>query len=181
MRTALVPFVVLLTLPCTVAVGQPTALTTGNRVQVTSAAHGADKVVGTVLAIQNDTLVLQVEKITNPIRLPFSAITDIQVSRGQRRQVGGGIVMGGAIGAGVGMLLGFAAGDDDPGILAMSAGDKAAIGAVLLGVAGAGIGGLVGARSSREKWEHVPLGGVAARIGLAPRGDGVALHVSARF
>jgi hypothetical protein len=48
------------------------------------------------------------------------------------------------------MLLGFAAGDDDPGILAMSAGDKAAIGAVLLGVAGAGIGGLVGARSSRE-------------------------------
>jgi hypothetical protein len=181
MRTALVPFVALLTLPCTVAYGQTTPLATGNRVQVTSPAHRADKVVGTVLAIQNDTLVLQVEKITDPVRLPFSAITKIQVSRGQRRRVGDGLIMGGAIGAGVGMLLGFAAGDDDPGILAMSAGDKAAIGAVLLGVAGAGLGGLLGARSTKERWEPVPLGGVAARIGMAPRGDGVALRLSARF
>jgi hypothetical protein len=181
MRTELVSFVVLLTLPGAVALGQTTALATGNRVQVTSPAHGADKVVGTVVAIQNDTLVLQVEKITNPIRLPFSAITDIQVSRGQSREVGRGLVMGGAIGAGLGAALGFAAGSDDPGLFALTAGDKATIGAVVFGLAGAGLGGLLGARSTRETWQQVALGGVAARVGMAPRGDGVALHLSARF
>jgi len=181
MRSALVLFQALLALPCTSTLAQAPELARGSRVQVTAPAHGAERVVGTVLSLHSDTLVLAVAGITDSIRLPWSGLTEVQVSRGQQRQVGGGLVMGGAAGAGLGIVLGYAAGDDPPGWFALSAGNKAAIGGVFLGMLGAGIGGLMGARSAKEKWESVPLGAVATRIGMAPRGDGVALVLSARF
>jgi hypothetical protein len=181
MRSALVLFQALLALPCTSALAQAPELARGSRVQVTSPSHAANRLVGTVLSTNGDTLVLAVAGITESIRLPWSGLTEVQVSRGQRRHVGEGMLMGGAIGVGLGVLLGLASGDDDPGILALSAGDKAAIGGVLFGVVGLGIGGLIGARSTRERWEQVALGSVATRIGVAPRGDGLALVASARF
>lgn len=63
------------------------------------------------------------------------------------RQVGAagrGALIGGMVGLGLGTIVGFASGDDEPGIMAFSAEDKAAILGISLGVVGAGIGALAG-------------------------------------
>jgi hypothetical protein len=57
--------------------------------------------------------------------------------------------------------------------------DDTLLGAALVGVLGAVVGGTVGAIWRTERWERAPLGSAVGRVGLAPaRGSGLAVTVS---
>lgn len=70
--------------------------------------------------------------------IPVRDIKKIQFRKKSR--VVRSTLSGFAIGAGIGLLGGFAAGGDTPGFLSLTAGEKAVIGGVFLGVSGAIVG-----------------------------------------
>jgi len=65
--------------------------------------------------------------------------------------------IGALIGGGVGALVGAAGGDDPPGFMSMSAGEKAALGSAALGAAGLVVGLVVGIVHSSNKKVVEPL------------------------
>ena len=65
-------------------------------------------------------------------------------------------MIGGLIGAGIGLFFGIAASTDNSGWLDVGVGEIAAITAIV-GAGGAGVGALIGSLSKRDRWEPVPL------------------------
>ncbi len=134
---------------------------------------------GTVVALKPDTLAVNVENRDSPLALPLASLTKLEVSRGQKSRT--------LKGAGIGFLVGGAAGLATAAIACAIAGDCAAddpyTGLVyaVFGVLGAGVGTLTGAIIGStikvDRWETVQLDQL--RVGLTPRGHG--LEVSAKF
>lgn len=171
MRAAVLLFL-MLALVCPGAVAQTTAVSPGHFVQVTTPTHRRNRRVGTVLALSADTLVLHVSGEKDSLRLPWSEVSELYVSRGQRRQAAKGMRVGALVGTGLGVVMGFMDEEDFfPDWLP----------AVFFGGVGSLLGGLAGASSLTEKWERIPLGGVTVRMRVAPRDDALGLLVSARF
>ena len=75
------------------------------------------------------------------------------------------------VGGGIGAVIGLASGDDPPGFLSMSAGEKAGAGGLVLGAGGALVGLVVGIAKSGNDREIEPL----------PDGDLSALKKVARY
>lgn len=111
----------------------------------------------------------------------IESLSSLKVARGMNTRGRGawrGFVRGAAIGAVFGAAAGLADGDDDPGFLAFSAGEKAVLGAVVGGGFGGTVGLTVGAIYPGERWVKVPL--ATLRSGVSP--DGVAtIGVAIRF
>jgi hypothetical protein len=131
----------------------------GARVRIQAPGIVAGRYVGTVLTRGADTVELGAPG-TAPIKVPFSRITSIEVSRGSSRALGA--VRGVAWGAPIGLVIGVVAAagtDDDPycfDTCSTSGSYKAGIvAASTLGGAlwGAGIGAIVG----RERWERFDI------------------------
>lgn len=76
------------------------------------------------------------------IEIQATEIQEIKIRR--VGDAGRGALIGGMVGLGLGTITGFVSGDDEPGIMALSAEDKAAILGIGLGVLGAGIGAMAG-------------------------------------
>jgi len=132
---------------------------------------------GTLLAMDRESLTVKLGGGGEPVTVMRAAITRLEIRQpGRSRGAGAGVglLVGGAAGA----LLGLAGGDDDPGIVSFSAGDKAAI----FGVLGAGVGALVGfAAGGGGSWVGVdPAAGVRVSVGPA-RGDGISAQVRIGF
>lgn len=146
------------------AVSQVRSLEEGTRVRVSPAASvsSARWVVGTVLASGPDSLTLLRADTRQPLSLHRDEIDAVQVSAGTRptgATMARYALVGTVIGASAGALLGVAAYEQDreSGWEILSRGDMAAIFGVTGGLSGAGIGGLLGWRSSGEQWASVPL------------------------
>jgi hypothetical protein len=111
----------------------------------------------------------------------YDELRSLKVSRGMRTGGEGafsGFMIGAVVGGGLGALMGYSGGDDDPGFLSMTAAEKAQATGVVLGLVG-GVGGMVfGAMSPGRKWEAVPLIPLQVR---AARAGGVTLGLSLRF
>ncbi len=174
MRYALiVAFVGILSLAAAVALADDTVqLTSGTRVRVT-VPTGGGRLVGTVLALDDKNLTLQIPGKTDTTVLRREDITTVDVYAG-RRSRGRGALNGAAFGAVMGALMGLAAGSDDPGtFIRLSAGGKALIAATLL----APIGALVGAAAPPpERWKELPKDRI--RLSFVPvigRGAAVSL------
>lgn len=125
-------------------------LTPGTRVRVTvREASGERTVTGPLRTFDSQALTLTSNGARH-VSLPRSTITKIEVSRGHRRRVGEGALVGAVAGLAVFALIeASCTGECEP------AENRAALaaGAVAVGaVAGAGVGAL--ARS--ERWEPVP-------------------------
>jgi hypothetical protein len=147
----------------------------GRRLRVT--VPGSVGLVGSLLALDDDSLTLQFEGQTRPRVFRRDEITGVAVSAGHRSR-GKGALIGAGIGAGIGLAIGLASGSDDPNqFLAFSAGEKAAFGVLLL----APLGALVGlAVTPAERWQELPRDRI--RQGLAPsRGRGVAVSLTFAF
>jgi len=129
----------------------------GARVRVTSTHAEGAKLIGTVLSDDRDSLRLSLAEWADPVALPRTSITKLEISQGQHSNVVRGAWIGGAIGAAIGVAVGLLLGSDLPGTPSgYSAGTKAAIGGVFLGVIGLGIGAGIGARTHSERWKEIP-------------------------
>jgi hypothetical protein len=146
--------------PLASVVAQPPAeLTPGTRVRLRAPGVLTDRYTGTVLSRTGDTLVVT-GRAGASVRIPFAALTSLEVSRGKSRSRGA--LRGAASGAPIGGVALGLVGDDPAGQSAVG-GRAEAVGAGVLagGLWGALIGAIVGA----ERWERYDL---RARTSLRP-------------
>ncbi len=153
----------------------------GDRVRVSSASASG---VFTVTAVEPGLLVVGRADSEGEYRVPQESIRKLSVSAGERstgrgalRGAGFGLAIGGVGGA----IAGFAEGSDPPcdtgfrfdvvfcETVRTSGAQKAGIGAVLFGAAGALVGGVFGALRPGERWNHVRH---VNRITVAVTADG---------
>lgn len=114
-----------------------------------------DHFFGELLSVRSDELLLSpiididdsvLERDMSLImRIPSSSIESVWAEG--HSNVGKGMGMGFLIGAGAGAVIGIASGDDRPGLLSMTAGEKALLVGLGLGGCGFLIGTVVGAAS----------------------------------
>lgn len=134
-------------------------LDAGSRIRVTTARHAR---VGTLVSLGSDSLRYTRSRDTAVTAIPVAAVVRLERSAGKRPATGRGAKIGALVGAGFGLFLGIAASADNSGWWEVGAEDIAAA-AAIVGVAGAGVGALIGAASKQDRWEPVPLSPRAAR------------------
>ncbi len=146
----------------------------GNRIRVnTSTAYG--RFTGNVEAFDDSTITLSAVKDAGATVIRRQEITKLAVSAGRRGSRGGHAAAGGAIGAGVGALIGLASGDDDPSqFLPLTAGEKA----VILAVPFALVGALIGVALPVEHWQQVPVDRVVVSVESVHGRAGLSLSYS---
>ncbi len=158
-------------LPFSLAAQALDSLSSGQRVRLLTGSR-SPWMVGTIVAVDADSLHLRLSDTTGQVAIKRGAITRLEVSRGMRSSTGSEARTGLLIGAGVGAVAGLASGNDQSGFIRFTAGQKA----LFLGVAGGGVGALLGliiGSQPHEHWDRVSLRD--ARITLVPHGAGVAL------
>ena len=157
------------------------SLEPGARVRIFAPSVASNGLVGTVVGLSRETLTLQPERRSDAFVVALSELTRIELSTGRRTHARRDMGIGLLIGATGGAIAGRASGDDKGGWFGLTAGEKAQIGAVVFGVAGAIAGALVAGNTSTEEWKLLPLPS-GSRVGVTPRSDGrVALTYSVTF
>ena len=151
-------------------------LTAGDKVRVTTA---VERVIGYWMSLDDNRLTLRAEDPDSSLVLPLASFTKLEVSQGLKSRT--------LKGAGIGFLVGGAAGLATAAIACAIAGDCDADSSytglvyAVFGVLGAGVGALTGAIIGStikvDRWETVPFDRI--RVSLTPRGGG--LQVSAKF
>jgi len=134
-----------------------------------------ERVDGRLVALEADTFVIALDKSADLARVPRAAIATVEVSVGRSSRAGHvvkGLLLGAAVGAGVGALTGTSC---KQGEWFCSPGFNAAAYAVLL----APIGAIGGAAMPVEHWKRVAEPSV--RVGVVPTRGGAALAVAVRF
>ncbi len=170
----------------------------GQRVRITSVAHGLDKQTGTVIAAGESTLTVERRMartvefqqmiVTDTVVLSRRAIDRLEVSRAHGRRTGRGALIGLASGAVLGGIIGAASYKEcqpDPDIwldclmAPESAGQEAMAGAVVFGLIGAGLGAIVGSGTQWDRWEETQGPGAAVSVRpLSQGGFGVGLQLT---
>ncbi len=165
---------------CAVATQAIPTLTPGARVRAWNSQPADERFVGTLLEIRGDTLSLQGEGRADTTRILRTAVTRLDISAGQMRHTGRGAARGFLIGGAVGALAGFLI---EPGTCYFDSGCRE-LDALVGGAFGAGtgllIGTVVGAITTSDRWQEVPVD--RFRVGLLPQRNGrVALLASVSF
>ena len=134
----------------------------GARVRVTGSDLGVrGHPVGTVATLGADTLVMQPDHHTDPLRIPVAQITKLEVSSGKKSRVVSGIGRGALIGFAAGAVFGGVVGGAARAAECSGCGDTGVVGdAFTVGLvgaaAGAVLGGIIGATETEDRWEEVP-------------------------
>ena len=139
-----------------------------------------------VVDVRHEGLMLQRElrggrRTLAPVLVPMSSIEKIHLghprnSEGARARAAGRGVL---IGAGVGIVVGLAAGDDEAGWYRMTAGEKAVGAGVLLGAGFGLLGLLLGGDNPGLDWEELgPANGIRLAAG---RGGAIGISLERRF
>lgn len=164
--------------------GEPATLGLGSKVRVK--VHKEPAAEGLVVATDPETLTLSLPSGARR-EIAWSKVQKLQVSRG-KRSTGKGFLRGAGIGlaggALAGVVTGVMAGDDAPCRdcwFRFSAGEKATMGAVLLGGAGTVVGGIFGLAAPGEKWERVGERQFTLAPQVDPRGQGAGLALRFAF
>jgi hypothetical protein len=179
--------------PPAVATGQALDLEPGQPIRVTAHAFGLKRTPVTLAMLGADTLHVQYTRkrldhgsvVTDSVRqpLPLDAVSKVEIPAGRRSNWDKGARTGAIVGGAVGLLLGagFAVCNDSFGCPDSPA---QAVGAVVattatVGLVGGIVGALIGATSSRERWQEVQTR--RTPIAIAPRGGGIAIAASVAF
>ncbi len=166
----------ILVLPVYLNAQEESPVLPGTRVRISAPRVATDRILGTVISMDANTLVLKSSIQLAPVSIPLRSINKFEVSKGQKSKVVTGIVNGFIIGAPAGALLGGVRGgyDDVPtAAVAVS-------GAVIGGLLGAGTGGIIGRSQKTDRWEEVPLERI--RLGVGSYGErGLVLSASFAF
>jgi hypothetical protein len=157
------------------AQGAP-VLEPGVRVRVSTAPRPSSPnwIVGTVIAVTGDRLAIRPQQDSGgTIDIARTAVTHLEVSRGQHSKALTGLGLGFLVGAGVGAVIGVGGEDLAPT-------DAKLIGAGFGAVGGALIGLVIGSGSKSERWQEVPvtLGGMGGAQGF---GYSIRVSVNLRF
>lgn len=158
---------VLAVVPLTRVTAQdPPPVTVGTRVRVTAPDLDIDKYDGTVTAVRSDTLTV------GTLQVPLASVTRLDVHQGRKGNVGKGAIIGTLVGVPTGLALGIlyqqACSDSiETGETCLA---LIPIGAVAVGLAGALVGGTIGALIKTDRWEEVPLDQL--RVSVGPQRDG---------
>ena len=136
----------------------------GSRVRVTLAGAESRRAAGTVVQVGNDSLSLLSGHDTTA--MPVRSIARLELSRG-RRSVGGGALLGGAIGAGLGAAGTLAWVASSCFKSSTSTGGNCPTGASAAGIilGGGAAGALVGVLVRPERWARVGWTGLRASVG----------------
>ena len=128
-----------------------------SRVRVTQYDPPGLEFVGTVTQWRVDTLTGAAESGA-PFSTPLSNVARLEVSAGTKGHARTGALIGGGIGAALGLVAVIAVATDDvPGEWFEPTTGETAVGAVLLTATGAGLGALIGALNRSEDWQDVWL------------------------
>ncbi len=156
---------------------QDTLVTPGARVRISAPTVAERPLLGTVVALEVDTLIVDAQGYDHPLTLPLASLARLEVSLGQKSRT--------LKGAGIGFLVGGAAGLATAAIACTI--DNCDLGPppafivyLYFGVLGAGVGTLTGAIIGSiikvDRWLDVPLD---LRVSLTPN-KRLGLTVSAR-
>lgn len=165
----------LLTALSPVSAQQRSSLEPGARVRLSAATAGIRKHVGTLQAVELDTLVV------DSLRVPIAIITQLEISRGRRSKAGRGALIGAGGGAVAGGIVGYLVGNlcySNPSGSGCRAG-VTALGAGVGSAVGAGIGALIGRSATSDRWEVLLLDQL--RLSTVPLESRVAVILSAHF
>jgi hypothetical protein len=148
-------------------------VTPGTRVRVTApGALTPSRQAGRVLTTRADTLSLQPDDSVTVLTLPWTAITDLEVSRGQHRSTLNGAFIGALVGGVSGAVIGAATYEKSKPsggcggtqefcisgpLFDIGRSGSAALAGALGAVVGGVTGALIGHAHQRETWEKVPL------------------------
>ena len=180
MRSTILAVAAFMLIPVGAMAAQAAQLESGARIRVTATPYALKNRTARVLGVRADSLLLQVAP-AETLTVALAGVTQLDVSTGRRRHTLRGAGIGAAVGVASGALLGYASGDDPPGLFAMSASGKAALGAATLGVTGLVVGGVVGALRVSDRWTSVPLGTAQATPSLQVGRGGARLGMAMSF
>jgi len=168
----------------------------GDRVRIkTSSSSVSNLLVGNIVSLSPNMLVLKSNKQDIPLMIPLTSVTRLEVSGGKKWNTLRGAGYGLLVGASLGGIIGFAAGEDCPaprsrsrepygfygGIdLCFPRGGMAVAEGITFGVVGGVFGAFIGSLTLTDRWEEVPLDRL--RLSLTPqRQGGHALSASFTF
>jgi hypothetical protein len=134
--------------------------TTGGKVK-------SEDVSGTLISQYSTTITIIRPHTHSPLEIPRANITNLE-TRVQKSQKGKGAAIGLGVGVALGAVIGISSGDDPPGIVSFSAGAKAGVGAVTLGLLGAIIGALA---SPGDEWEEIPSSSIQMGFQISSTGE----------
>jgi hypothetical protein len=150
---------ILMTVPLSLPAQSPpdtTLIEHGARLRVTVDSGALKRVIGVFVTRQPDSLWLRRDARSPILALPRSHIMTLEVSRGQGSCWRLGASLGMLLGIGVGALIvhgkTYQLGDNTPAVEVLAS----------MGIGGI-IGGVVGARVRRDRWEVLPRAGPERR------------------
>jgi hypothetical protein len=164
---------------------EPARVAPGPRVRLTAPSVSGQRLVGTVVGLDDATLTLQRQGGKERLQVPRGAITTTEVSW-RRSRKGKGAAIGALVGLGAAVVVGFALGDNCGNTVpelelfisfaCHTKAEFAAATAILTVPAGALLGLAV---APGEKWQPSSLDRLSVRI--TPARGGARLSVSLRF
>jgi hypothetical protein len=153
----------------------------GEWVRVSFGASDTEVIEGSLQGIEETDLLILSSEGREVSRIPTAQVREVRVHRGSRTHALEGFGIGLLSGALFGGFVGLADGDDEPGIIRFSAGEKATMGAVAFGLIGGVTGLVIGAVSKTDRWERVSLPVVNPSVQVAPDGRiGVGVSIPTR-
>ena len=131
---------------------------------------------GDLVASDPRHLTVRVDRQSEPLVIRREDVTALDVWDASRSR-GKGALVGGAVGLGLGAVMGLASGDDQGGLVAFSAGQKA----LILGILMTPLGALIGLAVAPERdWRNVPLDRLRMTLGRTPE-DGARISMNVSF
>lgn len=144
----------------------PPPVEAGSRVRVSLAGPEGRRVTGEVVAVGSDALSLVPGNGRDTTAVSFRSISRLELSRG-RRSVGGGMLLGGVLGAGAGAAGALVWAASSCFRSSTSTGGNCPTGGTAAGIViGSGaVGAAVGALVRPERWVRVGWSGLRASVG----------------
>jgi hypothetical protein len=93
------------------------------------------------------------------VAIPTGSVTRFERSRGRRSNAGRGALIGGLSLGAFGLVIGIGAATEDNSSSFDVGVEDVALGTLILGATGAGLGALIGAASKGEHWEPLAIPG----------------------
>lgn len=128
------------------------AIAVGSRVRVQAPSISGERLEGIVVKLEENAFVLNDRDRGRFVKIPVESITTLELWKAQRSKAAKGLGFGLLIGAGAGAVIGIlgAQGTDMP------YGSAVLIFGGVFGLAGGGIGALVGSMTTEKRWVEIP-------------------------
>ena len=136
----------------------PVEADSGFRVRITVGKPSQHRLVGTLVSADADSLRFTTDT-SDVVAVPTASVSRFERSRGRRSNAGRGALIGGLSLGAAGLIIGIGAATENNTSSFDVGAEDVALGTLILGAAGAGLGALIGAASKGEQWEPLAIPG----------------------